>query len=276
MYTSQASFHLAEQWGIPIDVKFGKALDPLIVNIDVEGVRGEFIMATIESDAFPVDALNGKQQGKVKAEIKPGSADQKTIRSTSHDTNQTNGERHRTTGSKRKRTSLSLVEGQPQDDPPRKQQTDQLDVSVNPEVDQEAEHVGPSHHDSQHMNLEQEFDLDPDFQPNGTLHLAEGGLPNDDEASRSIKNKQPLFFSTQEDDDDADKTAERQALMQQSQAEVDALDPEALRQMMDDDPDITMEGGEESYLGPTQPAMDDESRKESGNRRSVSRAFPGV
>jgi hypothetical protein len=39
----------------------------------------------------------------------------------------------------------------------------------------------------------------------------------------------------------------------------------------DDDPDITMDdGGEESYLGPTQHVVEDEAAEESGNRRSVS------
>ncbi|KAJ9106182.1 hypothetical protein QFC21_001325 [Naganishia friedmannii] len=273
----RASFHLAEQWGIPIDVKFGKALDPLVVNIDVGGVRGEFIMATIESDAFPADSLNGKQPGKVKAELKAGSVNQRKqqakLKPTGDAVNQTNGNRNGTTSNKRKRTSLALVEGQPPGAIPRQQQTDQPDASVDPGADQEAEHAGPSHHDSQHMNLEQEFDFDPDFQPNGTLHPAEGVLPNNDAASRSVSKGRSLFFSTQEDDDDADKTAERQALMQQSQAEVDALDPEALRQMMDDDPDVTMEAGEESYLGPTQPGIEHESRQGSGNRRSYHALF---
>lgn len=273
----QAAFHLAEQWSIPIDVKFGKALDPLVVNIDVEGVRGEFIMATIESDAFPSDAQDGKQQGKVKAELKPGSASEKKqqakLKPKSDVVNHINVERNGTTSNKRKRTSLSLVEGQAQNAPAREHETHQPNVPIGPGVDQETEHAGPSHHDSQHMSMEQEFGSDPDFQPNGTLHLAEEGLPGDDAPSRAGPNQQPLFFSTQEDDDDADNNAERQALMQQSQAEVDALDPEALRQMMDDDPDITMEGGEESYLGPTQPATQQESRQGSGNRRSVSEPF---
>ncbi|KAJ9124272.1 hypothetical protein QFC22_001072 [Naganishia vaughanmartiniae] len=273
----RASFHLAEQWGIPIDVKFGRALDPLVVNIDVEGVQGEFIMATIESDAFPADGPKPKQQGNVKAELKPDSANQKRqqtkLKPTNDAANQTNGDRNGTTSNKRKRKSLSLVEGQPQGAVSRQQPTDQPNALMDAGVDQEAERVGPSHHDSQHINLEQEFDLDADFQPNGTLHPAEGGLPNDDDASRSVANKQPLFFSTQEDGDDADKTAERQALMQQSQAEVDALDPDVLKQMMDDDPDITMEGGEESYLGPTQPAVEHEPGQGSSNRRSYHALF---
>ncbi|KAJ9098778.1 hypothetical protein QFC19_006254 [Naganishia cerealis] len=269
----QLAFPLREfRWSIPLQVKFGNALDPLIVRIDIEGVRGEFIMATIESDAFPPDQLSGKQISKVKTEIKPSSASQNKqqarLKPTTDVVKQIGGEKT-ATSNKRKRTSLSLVEGQHQE---RLLQ----DTSMAPAGEQVANLIRTSQHASQYMDPEPEpeFDFDPDFQPNSTLNLAEPGLLNDNDTPHWQANKQPLFFSTQEEDDDTEeKAAERQALMRQSQAEVDALDPEALRQIMDDDPDITMDGGEESYLGPTQPAMEDEFRQDSGNRKSFHALF---
>ena len=51
-------------------VKFGYALDPMLVPLDIEGVRAESVMATIESDVFPPGEQTVKTD-KVKSEPKP-------------------------------------------------------------------------------------------------------------------------------------------------------------------------------------------------------------
>lgn len=229
----------------------------MLVSLDIEGVRAEFVMATIESDVFPPGEQTVKTD-KVKSEPKPpGSGKRNAV------------EEGRTvpgTTGKRKRTSLALVEGQQQDDVGPNSQNGLHHASQlgnRSQLDPMAPLApGPS---QQFHAEEPEYDLD--FQPNGTLNPATL-LP--DEPPREPQ--QPLFFASQGDDSDGERNAQRQALLRQSQAEVDALDPEELAQLMDDDPDITMDGAEETYLGPTQPAVeddDDEVVPESGNRRSV-------
>lgn len=253
---SQAAFQLAESWSIPLHVKFGHALDPMLVSLDIEGVRAEFVMATIESDVFP-PGEHAVKTDKVKSEPKVGSGKRNADAGETRTVPGTTG--------KRKRTSLALVEGQQQEDvrPDAQNVPHQASQLGNrSQLDTMAPLApGPS---QQYHAAEPEYDLD--FQPNGTLNPAPI-LP--DEPPREPQ--QPLFFS-QGDDSDGEKTAQRQALLRQSQAEVDALDPEELAQLMDDDPDITMDGAEETYLGPTQPVVedDDEVVPESGNRRSVS------
>lgn len=230
----------------------------MLVKVDIEGVRGEFIMATIESDVFPPEQANSKP--KVKHEPKTSSAKQNHKEANGRAVGDPGGLTAPTTGHKRKRTSLALVEGQQQE----------MEVARPNTANGQNGPAEPSLHDHVQLNEHahaQEPPYDLDFQPNGTLNP----LPHDLQDPQ-----QPLFFSTQDgDDDDEDRIATRQALLRQSQAEVDALNPEELAQMMDDDPDITMdgEGAEESYLGPTQPAADedDEVVQETGNRRSVSR-----
>jgi hypothetical protein len=53
-----------------LHVKFGHALDPMLVPLDIEGVRAESVMTTIESDVFPPGEQTVKTD-KVKSEPKP-------------------------------------------------------------------------------------------------------------------------------------------------------------------------------------------------------------
>lgn len=236
-------------------------------------------MATIESDVFPPEQSNVKQPPKVKHEPKISSgrtnrAKSETNGQQSVDVTKANGSQRQTmTGVKRKRASLALVDGQAQDVvgsvPTGSRQVQEGDPEPFHRAGPNIAETHPSQRGSQYVaHADAPFDID--FQPNGTLHphLDIDPVPDHNAPQEA---QQPLFFGTQDDADD-ERNARRSALMQQSQAEVDALNPEELAQMFgDDDPDITMDDvGEETCLGPTQHVEEDEAAEESGNRRSVS------
>ena len=250
----------------------------MLVKVEIEGVRGEFVMATIESDAFPPEQLSIKQPLKVKNEPKVSDGHMNRAKTEANaqpgaNPSKTDGSQRQTvTGIKRKRPSLALVEGQAQgvsgSNAAGSQHALGEDQDLEGRAGPDIEESHPSRHSS-HDHAPADVPFDIDFQPNGTLNpLIDMNTPNLD-APQEVQ--QPLFFVTQDDADD-DRIATRNALMQQSQAEVDALDPDELAQMLgNDDADITMDdGGEESYLGPTQHVVDDEVTDASGNRRSVS------
>lgn len=250
----------------------------MLVKVDIEGVRGEFIMATIGSDAFPPEQPSIKPPPKVKDEPRVSSgrmdrAKSETNGQPSVDGSKADGSQRQTmTGIKRKRTSLALVEGQAQEVagsvPAGSRYASGGDQDVGGRAGPNIAESHPSRqgsHDLAHADAH----FDVDFQPNGTLDplLDKDALADHDFPHEA---QQPLFFGTQ-DDADEERIATRNALMQQSQAEVDALNPDELAQMLgNDDPDITMDdAGEESYLGPTQHVADEEAGDDSGNRRSV-------
>lgn len=242
-------------------VQFGHALDPMLVSLEIEGVRAEFVMATIESDVFPPGEV--LKTDKVKTEPRVGSAKHGEV---GQGKGKVEGKMPppEMTG-KRKRTSLALIEGQQETEgggasTQNGQRAHASQLGHREQVEAAPLAPGPS---QQPHAAEPEYDLD--FQPNGMLDP----MPDLDAPPREAQ--PPLFFS-QGDNSDDEKTAQRQALQRQSQAEVDALNPEELAQLMDDDPDITMDDNvEETFLGPTQPAAVDEDDvvPESG-KRSVS------
>ena len=275
----KAAFQLAESWSIPLQVQFGNALDPMLVKVDIEGVRGEFIMATIESEAFPLEQSSTEQPPKVKHEPNVGSERMNRAKSETNgqpgaDGSKADGSQRRQTmtGIKRKRTSLALVEGQAQEVagsvPVGSRYASGGDQDLGGGAGPNVAESHPSRHGS-HDLAHADAHFDVDFQPNGTLNpLVDMDALADQDVPHEVQ--QPLFFGTQ-DDAHEERMATRHALMQQSQAEVDALNPDELAQMLgNDDPDITIDdAGEESYLGPTQHVADEEAADESGNRRSV-------